>query len=243
MQRTILITGAGRGLGAALAKGLAADGHRIAIHFRSSADEAEATLAAIREAGGEAELFRSSLATLAEGAKLAEQVMATFGRLDTLIHNAGTFASRKFEELTQEEWDAGLASTATAAFVATRAVLPFLRASGRGRLISIGDSAADRLAPADTALSYYIGKAGVWKMTRTLAAVEAKHKVTVNMVSPGVLEGSVCTTPVEEMPLGRYGNSDDILRPIRFLLEDTSGAITGSSIHAGGGWNIASPPA
>jgi 3-oxoacyl-[acyl-carrier protein] reductase len=80
---------------------------------------------------------------------------------------------------------------------------------------------------------------GVWMMTQTLAATEARHKITVNMVSPGVLEDSVCPTPIEEMPLGRYGTYDDVLRPIRFLLEDGSEALTGSNLHVGGGWNIA----
>ena len=76
-------------------------------------------------------------------------------------------------------------------------------------------------------------------MTQTLAATEAPHGITVNMVSPGVLEDSICDTPVEEMPMGRYGTSEDILHSIRFLLEETSGFITGSNLHAGGGWNIA----
>ncbi|MEI9999664.1 MAG: SDR family oxidoreductase [Verrucomicrobiota bacterium] len=236
--RVILITR----LGAALAEGLARDGHRIAIHFRTSQADAEATLAAIRKAGDEAELFPSALADLGDGAELAARVAERFGGLDTLINNAGTFVSRRFEELTLEEWRDGIASTAGAAFVATRGALPLLRTSGRGRIINIGDSAADRLAPAETALGYYIGKVGVWMMTRTLAATEARHRVTVNMVSPGVLEGSVCATPREEMPLGRYGTPDDVLRPVRFLLDDASEAVTGSSLHVGGGWNIFPEP-
>jgi 3-oxoacyl-[acyl-carrier protein] reductase len=166
-------------------------------------------------------------------------VVAHFGSLDTLINNAGTFNRKKFEELNQEEWDAGWASTAGAAFVATRAALPHLRKSGRGRIVSIGDSMSDRIGFTESAMSYYIGKAGVWMMTQTLAATEAPHGLTVNMVSPGVLEDSICDTPVEEMPMGRYGTYEDLLHPIRFLLEENSQAITGTNIHAGGGWNIA----
>jgi len=239
MQRTVLITGSAKRLGAALAKGLAKAGHHIAIHFRSSRDEAEETVQAIREAGGKVALFQSSLATLADGERVMQEVAAHFGGLDTLINNAGTFVRRRFEELTQEEWDTGFASTATAAFIASRAALPFLRQSGRGRIINIGDSMSDRIGFADPAMSYYIGKVGVWMMTQTLAASEARHKITVNMVSPGVLEDSVCDTPVDEMPLGRYGTYDDVLHPIRFLLDEASEALTGSNLHVGGGWNIA----
>jgi NAD(P)-dependent dehydrogenase (short-subunit alcohol dehydrogenase family) len=238
MRRTILITGSAKRLGAELARGLAGDGHRVAIHFRSSQREAEETLQAILKAGGDAALFQSPLADLADGERLVREVLAHFGTLDTLINNAGTFNRKRFEELTQEAWDEGLASTAGAAFIATRAALPHLRTSGHGRIINIGDSMSDRIGFTELAMSYYIGKVGVWMMTQTLAAAEARHKITVNMISPGVLEGSICPTPISEMPLGRYGTPDDVLRPIRFLLEEGSEALTGANLHVGGGWNI-----
>jgi NAD(P)-dependent dehydrogenase (short-subunit alcohol dehydrogenase family) len=238
MRRIILITGSAKGLGADLGRGLAADGHRIALHCRSSHEEGEATRQAILKAGGEAALFQNPLANLDDGARLVQEVVAYFGGLDTLINNAGVFNRKSFEEMTQAEWDAGLASTAGSAFIATRAALPHLRASGCGRIVNIGDSASDRLGYADPAMSYYIGKAGLWMMTQTLAATEARHKITVNMVSPGVLEGSICDTPVEEMPLRRYGTPEDVLGPIRFLLGAGTEALTGSNLHVGGGWNI-----
>ncbi len=242
MKRTILITGSARRLGAALARGLAKEGHRIAIHFRSSRAEAEVAAQAIQQSGGDAVAFQNSLANLSEGEHLVNDVIAHFGSLDTLINNAGTFSSKRFEELTQDEWEAGFASTAGTAFVATRAALPHLRSSGHGRIINVGDSASERIGFTESAMSYYIGKIGLWMMTQTLAATEAPHRVTVNMVSPGVLEDSICDTPIEEMPLGRYGTYEDILHPIRFLLEESSEAVTGSNLHVGGGWNIAPVP-
>lgn len=238
MKRTILITGSAKRLGAALALALAKEGHRIAIHYRASRSEAEEVLRTMQKTAGDGAIFQSPLTNLADGEKLIGEIISRFGGLDTLINNAGTFNRKKFDELTQEEWNAGLASTVGAAFVATRAALPFLRASGRGRIINVGDSMSDRIGFTEPAMSYYIGKVGVWMMTQTLAATEAPHNVTVNMVSPGVLADSVCDTPIEEMPLGRYGTYDDILHPIRFLLEDASEALTGSNLHVGGGWNI-----
>lgn len=239
MKRTILITGSARRLGAALALGLAKDGHRIAIQYRSSRAEAVATAQAIQQAGGTAACFASSLATLSDGERLMEEVIAQFGSLDTLINNAGTFGRKRFEELTQGEWEAGFASTAGAAFAATRAALPHLRSGGCGRIINIGDSMSDRIGFTEPGMSYYIGKVGLWMMTQTLAATEAPHRITVNMVSPGVLEDSICDTPVEDMPMGRFGTYEDILHPIRFLLEEASTFVTGSNLHVGGGWNIA----
>jgi len=239
MRRTILITGSSKRLGAALAKGLAKDGHRIAIHFRSSRREAEETLQVIRSSGGDAAIFQNPLAGLADGERLVHDVAAHFGGLDTLINNAGIFNRKRFEELTQEDWEAGFASTAGAAFITTRAALPYLRTSGHGRIINIGDSMSERTGFTEPAMSYYIGKVGVWMMTQTLASTEARHKITVNMVSPGVLEDSVCDTPVDEMPLGRYGTYEDVLHPIRFLLEDTAEALTERLEPVSGGWNIA----
>ncbi len=241
MKRTILITGSARKLGAAIGRALGAEGHRMAIHFRTSRAEAEQTVAAIEKSGGEAAAFESPLASLADGERLVREVAARFGPPDTLINNAGTFNRKKFDELTQEEWDAGFASTAGTAFYATRAALPHLRSSGRGRIINIGDSQAGRTGFTEPAMSYYIGKTGVWMMTRTLAATEARHKITVNMISPGVLPESICDTPLEEMPLGRFGTYEDVIRPIRFLLEEASEALTGSNLEVGGGWNIAPP--
>jgi 3-oxoacyl-[acyl-carrier protein] reductase len=235
--RTILITGSAKRLGAALARELARDGHRIAIHYRTSRGEAKETLEAIRKAGGTAKVFGCPMSTLEQAGDLVAQIVAQLGPPDTLINNAAVFNRKKFEELTQEEWETGISSTVTAAFVATRAALPHLRASGRGRIINIGDSMADRFGFAERAMSYYVGKNGIWLMTRTLAETEAKHKLTANMVSPGVLEDSVCPTPVEEMPLGRYGTYVDVARAIRFLLEEASEAVSGTNINVGGGWN------
>jgi 3-oxoacyl-[acyl-carrier protein] reductase len=237
--RIILITGSARRLGAALARGLAGDGHRIAIHYRTSHAGAEATRQAIMKAGGDAAIFASPLASLADGEQLARAVTAHFGGLDTLINNAGSFNSKSFDELTQAEWDAGWASTAGAAFYATRAALPHLRAGGRGRIVNIGDALSDRPGFAEPALSYYIGKVGVWMMTQTLAHAESRHALTVNMVSPGVLEDTVCATPPEEMPSGRLGTHEEILRAVRFLLAPEAAAVTATNLHVGDGWNVA----
>jgi 3-oxoacyl-[acyl-carrier protein] reductase len=237
--RIILVTGSARRLGAALARGLAQDGHRVAIHYRTSRNEAEGVRQEIVKAGGDAAVFASSLASLADGEQLVREVAARFGGLDTLINNAGTFNQKNFDELTQADWDAGWASTAGAAFYATRAALPHLRASKRGRIVNIGDALSDRPGFAEPAMSYYIGKVGVWMMTQTLANTEARHGVKVNMVSPGVLADSTCATPPEEMPSGRLGTHEEILRAVRFLLGENGGAVTATNLHVGDGWNTA----
>jgi NAD(P)-dependent dehydrogenase (short-subunit alcohol dehydrogenase family) len=239
LSRIILITGSAQRLGASIAQTLARDGHRIAIHYRTSRDKAEKTRQAIAAAAGQAAIFENPLASLADGERLVRAVTDHFGGLDTLINNAGVFNQKKFEELTQEDWETGLASTAGAAFYAIRAALPHLRSCGHGRILNIGDSLSDRPGFTEPAMSYYIGKAGVWMMTQTLAYTEARHKITVNMISPGVLADSICPTPLDEMPSGRHGTYEDILRPIRFLLREDSESVTGTNFHVAGGWNTA----
>lgn len=241
MKRTILITGSAKRLGAALAQALSRNGHRIAIHARTSLREAEETLRLIQKAGGDGAVFKSPMAILSDGERLVNEVVTHFGGLDTLINNAGVFNLKRFDELTQEDWADGFASTAGAAFVATRAALPHLRACGCGRIINIGDAMSERTGFTEPAMSYYIGKVGLWMMTQTLASTEAPHKITVNMVSPGVLADSICPTPLEEMPSGRHGTYEDVVHMIQFLLEDGSEAVTGSNLHVGGGWNMGVP--
>ncbi len=101
MKRVILITGSAKGLGAAIGRAMAKEGHRIALHYRSSQHEAEETMHAIRNAGGYCAIFQSELANLSEGEKLVGQVAGHFGGLDTLINNAGVFNRKRFEGLTQ----------------------------------------------------------------------------------------------------------------------------------------------
>jgi 3-oxoacyl-[acyl-carrier protein] reductase len=105
--------------------------------------------------------------------------------------------------------------------------------------VNLGDGLSDRPGFAETAMSYYIGKVGVWMMTQTLANTESRHGLTVNMVSPGILEDTIGPPPPEEMPGGRLGTHEEILRAVRFLLSSEAAAITATNLHVGDGWNVA----
>lgn len=238
MSPVVLITGGGRGLGQALALDLARTGCRIALHFHTSRESAEATQQAIQLAGGEAALFQANLSCLAEAERLAADVVARFGQLDILINNAGLYQPKKGLELSEAEWFEGLDTTVTPVYFTSRACLPAIRRSSYKRIINIGDSACDHPGARDMAWSYHVGKTGVWILTRSLAETEAPHDVAVNMVSPGYLENSLDLPPAHTLPAGRFGRFADIESAVRFLAFDAPTYLTGSNLVISGGWNL-----
>jgi NAD(P)-dependent dehydrogenase (short-subunit alcohol dehydrogenase family) len=231
----VLVTGTGKagGLGAAIARALAADDFRVAVHFHTGRAVAERLAA---EVGGIA--LGGDLSIEAEGRALIDGVGRAFGRLDVLINNAGVYRRKRMGELSEAEWREGLDSTAAACFFTTRAALPMIRRSPCARVVNIGDSSCDKLSPRDLAISYHIGKTGVLVLTKSFARLEAAHGVTVNMVSPGILENSVDIEEAPEIPAGRLGTFDDVVAAVRFLLRPEGGYVNGSNIMVGGGWNL-----
>jgi len=233
-----LVTGAGTGLGRALALALARDGFDIALHYRSSETEALQTLEDIFARGRAAELFQADLAHEADALDLAESIRARFGRLDLLVNNAGVYHERPGLDLSEAEWFEGLNATVTQTYFTTRALLPLLRESELKCVVNIGDSSCDRPGARTLAWSYHIGKTGVWMLTRSFAAAEAVHGIAVNMVSPGFLEASVGELDPADIPAGRVGTYHDIYQAVRFLALDAPDYLTGSNLVVSGGWNL-----
>lgn len=238
VRRVAVVTGAGRGLGGAIAVSLAGRGFDVVVHCNRSREGAEDVGERIRERGCRAVVVQGDL-TNGEGVELLRSaVEQQFGSVDVLVNNAGVYLGRHGLELSESEWREGLDTTVTQTFLTTRALLPMLRRSGRGRVINIGDSGADRPGARDLAWSYHIGKTGVWILTRSLATEEASHGVAVNMVSPGFLENSVGSPGQQAIPAGRKGSFDDVTGAVEFLASEASGYVTGSNIVVGGGWNL-----
>ncbi len=236
MKKIALITGAGRpgGLGTHLAHCLASTGYTLALHAHKNISVAREIAAGL---GPQHTAHRADLSRDCDAQQLAQEIANSHGQLDVLINNAGTYQPVASAELTQEQWDVGISSTISAAYFATRACLPMLRQS-RGRIILIGDSAAGKLTARQLSLSYHIGKTGLLLLMHTFARSEAAHGVTINMVSPGILDNSIDLDTAPKIPAGRFGSCDDIWRAIRPLLEPNTEYITGSHIIVSGGWNL-----
>lgn len=207
------------------------------MHYRTGRSSAESVVDRIRESGGLAHTVRADVTAPEEVDGMAERIKVRVGGLDALINNVGQFLIKRLDDLTIEEWDAQIASTVSATFYVSRAMLPLLRQGG-GRIINISDAGADRIAARPRTLPYYIGKTGVLALTKTMAVTEARYGITVNAILPGVLENSDPMPPLSRMPSRRYGRFDDVMGAIGFLLDERSDYVSGSFIQVGGGWNL-----
>ena len=234
-----LVTGAARRTGAAIATYLAARGAAVAVHYHTSGAAAREL---VEHLGGDAAGCHAEAADLTDPASVAamvERITGRSGRVDLLVNNVGTFLVKPIERVAPAEWDRAIRTTVTAAFLVCRAVLPHMRRRGYGRIVNIADSAADKLSPQPTLAPYMVGKTGILILTRSLAAATADCDITVNAVSPGIMENSVTKPPGGSgaIPKGRYGSYADLNGAIEFFLRRETSYITGENLKVSGGWH------
>lgn len=247
-NKAVLITGASTGIGAAVARGFAAQGARVGLHFNASVDAAEALEAELRAGGAEVALIRTDISTGAGARDAVAQAVAAFGRLDGLINNAGGMLGRvSYSEVTEEQYDRVMDLNARSVVVATQAAIPHLKAAARddsGFIINTTSIAARNGASGGAGL-YGSSKAFVHDMTRGLAKELIPFGIRVNAVAPGVI-----TTPFHErysteaqlqaalatIPQGRLGTAEDCVGAYLFLASKTlSPYIIGQVIEVNGG--------
>lgn len=235
--RRALVTGAAVRVGRRLALELADMGLAVAVHHRSSADEAEATAADCRARGVDAVVVQADLATAAACARCVEDAArALGGGLDVLVNSAANFVSAPFAETTEEQVDLALAVNLKAPFFLSQAVAPGMRARGFGRIVNMTDVAGLEPWPRFTAHS--VAKAGVVMLTESLAQALAPE-VTVNAIAPGTVlmpDGSsedAVRRAREKSVLDRIGSPDDVAGALRYLLE--ADYVTGHTLVVDGG--------
>src|ERR1700716_30543 len=235
-----LVTGGSRGIGAAIAKRLAADGADVAITYSKGADAAASVVKEIEREGGKAIAIQADAAD-ADAVKAAvEKVVATFGQLDILVNNAGTAIPKPFEETTLEEMNRVIDINIRGVFVATQALKHMKRG---GRVISIGSAVGERVAA--PGLVPYAGTKGAVKMfTQALAREIGSRGITVNNVQPGPIDtdlkpaaGDWAVPQMAATALNRYGHVDEIAAMVAFIAGPESTYITGSNLTVDGGMN------
>jgi 3-oxoacyl-[acyl-carrier protein] reductase len=239
--KTALITGGSRGIGAAIAKRLAADGANVAITYTKGADAAASVVKAIERAGGKALAILADAAD-ADAVKAAvEKTVATFGRLDVLVNNAGTAIPKPFEETTVEEMDRVLNINVRGVFVATQAALKHMKSGGR--IIMIGSAVGERvLVPG--LVPYSATKGAVKIFTQALSREVGSRGITVNNVQPGPIDtelnpaaGDWAVPQKAATALNRYGHVDEIAAMVAFVAGPESSYITGTNLTVDGGMN------
>jgi 3-oxoacyl-[acyl-carrier protein] reductase len=240
-QKVALVTGGSRGIGAAIAKRLAADGATVAITYAKDSKAAAAVVEAIERAGGKAVAIQAEAAN-AEAVKSAvEKTAKTFGRLDVLVNNAGTAIPKPFEETTLEEMDRVIDINIRGVFVATQAALRHMKSGGR--IITIGSCVGERnMTPGLT--PYSATKGAVKMFTQGLAREVGSRGITVNNVQPGPIDtelnpaaGEWATPQVANTALGRYGHVDEVAALVAFVASPESSYITGANLTVDGGTN------
>ncbi len=238
-RRIALVTGAGRGIGAATAVELAAHGATVILLDRDP-QTIEQTTTTIRKTGGSAHPVSCDVSNAAMVATSIEAIAAEHGRIDILINNAGITKDKSALKMTAEHWQAVIDVNLSGAFYVAQATAKVMKTNGYGRIINASSiSAWGNFGQAN----YAAAKAGLIGITRTLALELARYKITVNAIAPGFIATDMTAdlppgamkTALERIPMGRVGTPSDIARGYLFLACEESGFITGQVLVIDGG--------
>jgi 3-oxoacyl-[acyl-carrier protein] reductase len=229
-----LVTGASRGIGAAIAIAFAEAGAAIAVNYRERAAEANAVVTEIKDIGGRAIAAAADVSQATAVARMVDHVASALGPIDILVNNAGIAIVRGIDDLTESDFDATIAVNLKSAFLCTQAVLPGMRAKKWGRIVNISSGAA-RGAGA-IGVHYNASKAGMEGLTRGYAARLVKEGITVNAVAPSLIETDMMRGQpdlVRRIPLGRLGHPDEVAQAALMVLGNAY--MTGQTIVLNGG--------
>jgi len=242
-DRIALITGGAKGIGRGIALDLAAKQWKVAICYRTSAGEADATAAEISRRGGQPLAVQCDVSDPAAAQQLVKQVEQKWGRIDALINGAGPYHRVNLFEETVAGWKEMFNGNLHPIFYLAQAVAPGMKTRKSGRIISFSMANADQMVAQPDVTAHYIAKAGVLILTRTLAKLLAPHGITVNAISPGFIDSG--SAPPEELagmtkriPAGYVGTIDDTVAAVRYLLSDDARYVNGANIQLSGAWGI-----
>ncbi len=238
--KTALVTGGSHSIGAAIAKRLAADGAQVALTYAGSAQQAEDTVAAIQAAGGRALAIQAHSGEPDAVRAAVAKTVGTFGGLDILVNNAGIALGGPIDQITFDDYQTMLAVNVTGVFVATQEAVRHMKEGGR--IIHIGSSMT-KYASFPGASLYTLTKGAVAGFNRSLARDLGPRGITVNTVHPGPTDtdmnpadGELAKLLIPQMPVGRYGQPNDIAHVVAFLASPQAAFVTGADIVADGGF-------
>ena len=240
-HKVALVTGGSRGIGAAIAKRLAADGATVAVTYAKDASAASAVVKEIELNGGRAIAIQADAADVKAVEAAVEKAFATFGRLDVLVNNAGTAIPKRFEDTTLEEMDKVIDINIRGVFATTQAALKHLGEGGR--IIMIGSAVGER-AIAPGLVPYAATKAAVRMFTQALSREVGGRGITVNNVQPGPIDtdlnpasGDWAVPQKAATALDRYGRVEEIAAMVAFIASPEASYITGTNLTVDGGMN------
>lgn len=239
--RVALVTGASRGIGAAIAERLAGEGATVAVNYAGRADAAANVVERIEAAGGSARAFQADVSDAAACQKLVTDVFEAFGRLDVLVNNAGITRDGLLVRMSDDDWAAVIDTNLSGAFYATRAASKFMMKARSGSIITIASVVG--LVGNAGQVNYAAAKAGLVGMTKSVARELASRGVRSNAIAPGFIATDMTNALPESardaasasIAMGRFGTPEDIAAAVAFLASDDASYITGQVIAVDGG--------
>lgn len=242
--KTIVVTGASRGIGRGIAERLGRHGGNIAVNYQSSEGEAMEVANLIERVGGEAIAVHGDVASREDMQTMAKLVHDEFGAVDALVNNAGVTMDNTFGNMSNEEWESVIDINLTGVFNTTKVFYEDIKDADEGRIVNISSIIGEQGNFGQA--NYAAAKAGVHGLTRTLAKELAPTSSTANCVSPGFTEtdmladvpDSIQQDLRQDIPLARFAQTEDIAALVRFLISEESGYITGQVLPVSGGHNL-----
>ena len=240
-DKIAMVTGASRGIGAAIAKRLASEGAKVAINYNSSKEQALQVLSAVQEVS-EGMLVQGDVSVQADAEKVLSQVIENWGKIDILVNNAGINRDKLLMRMDASDWDDVMNVNLRGTFLCTKLVLPYLIKQRRGNIVNV--SSVVGLSGNPGQVNYAASKAGLVGFTKALAREVSSRNITVNALAPGFitsggmvdeLSSDAKETILKKIPMGRFGTVDEVAECCLFLCSDQSSYITGQVITMDGG--------
>lgn len=237
--RTALVTGSAKRLGREMALRLAGLGYHTWVHYLTSRREAEATLDAIRKAGGSGSLVKGDMARKADIRAMAKRIGDASGRIDVLVNNVGIYRTGDLIDYRVEDFEATLQANLVGPFHLVQRLLPLFPSEG-GSIVNIGYAGLENLTASVHNTAYLASKSGLYVLTKSLAQALGPRLIRVNMVSPGILDNSVelPRRPKDQIPLGRLGTCSDVCDALEFLVGKQASYVTGVNLDVAGGYML-----
>ncbi|GAA3350348.1 3-oxoacyl-[acyl-carrier-protein] reductase [Deinococcus persicinus] len=239
--KVVVVTGASRGIGRAIALKLADEGAKVVVNYSGSQAKAEEVVTMIQEGGGEAIAVQASVSQTEEVTALMDTAVKTFGSLDILVNNAGITRDNLLMRMKEDEWDDVLDTNLKGVFLCTKAVTRQMMKQRAGRIINI--SSIVGVAGNAGQANYVAAKAGVIGLTKTTAKELASRNILVNAIAPGFIETEMTDQLPEDIkqgmltqiPLAKLGQPEDIAKAVVFLASEDANYMTGQTLHIDGG--------
>ena len=240
-DKVALVTGAGRGIGRAIAIELASQGAKVVLNYSRSAEAAEAAVAEIVESGGEAVSIQGDVSDAAQVESLFKQAKEAFGKLDILVNNAGITRDKLIMRMSEEDWDAVIDTNLKSAFLCSKSAAILFVKQKSGVIVNVGSVVGKNGAPGQ--VNYSASKAGLVGLTKSLAKELGGRGIRVNAVAPGFIQTDMTEdlkpeykeAILKQIPLGCFGTGENVAKTVAFLCSSDAAYIQGEVISIDGG--------